>query len=52
MLVSAEPLKSLAGAQLKLKHEFLASEEKLAAEYELTLKQGQYREIFILTLPG
>jgi hypothetical protein len=43
MLVSAEPLKSLAGAQLKLKHEFLASEEKLAAEYELTLKQGQYR---------
>jgi len=42
LLVSGEPLKSLAGAQLKLKYRFLAPEEKMAAEYELALNQGQF----------
>ncbi|HPZ43041.1 MAG TPA: copper amine oxidase N-terminal domain-containing protein [Bacillota bacterium] len=50
LLVSDEPLKSLAGAQLKVKYGFHVPEEKLAAKYELTLKQGQYRgEVYLDT---
>lgn len=42
LLVAAEPLKSLAGAQLKLKQGIHLPEKKLAADYELGLNEGQY----------